>query len=209
MDTADPAAFQKVLDRCREKSPAPKKALLRILESECAFTGRLQDVGAEICAQVNLAEASPEALLSEILERARPYYQGLWGTCSKEEKVALFDLAQDGFLNSENPGVYRLVNKRLVVRAPHLRLLNESFRRFIVAAGRVEPVEAWGPESATSRWGLLKAPLAGVLALVAVFLFVTQPQVFQSSIGFVAALSAGLPALFKLFDIFRRGQQGQ
>ncbi|MBI1928810.1 cache domain-containing protein [Candidatus Poribacteria bacterium] len=127
-----------------------------------------------------------------------------WATCSTDEKLALFDLAQDGFINSKNPGFRQLLRKRLIVRAPGLRLINESFRRFVISAGRAEDIAAREREGAGSRWNTLKGPLLIGLIGGALFLFISQRELLNITTAFISAIAAGMMALLKLLDVFQR-----
>ncbi len=102
------------------------------------------------------------------------------------------------------------MGKRLIVLAPDLRLMNESFRRFVLGeCCRPATVSAWIGEDDTSHWNRLKVPLITVLAGLALFLYLTQRDVFDTTIAFAAAVAAGLPAIFKLLGVFEQDKAGK
>ena len=50
--------------------------------------------------------------------------------------------------------------------------------------------------------------VVGVLLGVALFLFVTQKELYDSTISFVSAITAGIAILFRLLGMFQKGESG-
>ena len=144
-----------------------------------------------------------EEQINEVVDQARAYHQAVWATCSQDERCALIHLALDGLISSKNSDVRQLLKRGLVVRDPGLRLMDESFRRFVISSQHDEDIDAWR-HAGGSNWELMKAPLLLILLSVSLFLFVTQKEVYDSSVSFVSALTAGLAALFKLLGMFQK-----
>ncbi|PYT08018.1 MAG: hypothetical protein DMF60_05855 [Acidobacteria bacterium] len=173
----------------------------------------LENIGKEIYGedarhQCNgLDRAAREEQINEVVDQARAYHQALWATCSQDERCALIHLALDGLISSKNTDVRQLIKRGLVIRDPGLRLMDESFRRFVISASRGEDIDAWR-HAGGSNWELMKAPLLLILLSVSLFLFVTQKDVYDSSVSFVSALTAGLAALFKLLGMFQKKSVG-
>jgi hypothetical protein len=214
-DTRDPRAFLKGISQMQEKTALPAatsakhrlSALFKVVQDECKGRAHLQEIGEELISRREFKEAalSPQELGYQILDQARAYYNAIWATCSKDEKLTLLYLAHDRFLSWSNLQIRQLLKRGLIVRDPCLRLMNDSFRRFVIdkAGARPEGVDAWKEEGARSHWSQLKGPLLLGLISVAVLLFTTQPEVFNSSIVFVSAVTAGIPGIFKLFDLMQ------
>lgn len=154
-----------------------------------------------------LDRAAREEQINEVVDQARAYHQALWATCSQDERCALIHLALDGLISSKNTDLRRLMKRGLVVLDPGLRLMDESFRRFVISAAHGEDIDAWR-QADGSNWELLKAPLLLILLSVSLFLFVTQKEIYDSSVSFVSALTAGLAALFKLLGMFQKKSPG-
>ncbi len=179
-------------------SPVCAKELRR----ECKPTARLRNIGMEIAALPHRADLNREELVLEVLDRARAYYRALWATCSQEEKLALFDLAQDGFVNARSMVLRRLLEKELILRDPDLQLMNKSFRRFVRESESLEKVSSlW--EGAWSPWPAVRRTLIGGVSVVALIVFLTQPQLLNVSMAFIGAISAGIPALLNLVNLIR------
>ena len=176
--------------------------LVRLVKVECRPTGYLQSVGKEIASLRGFIGFTPQQMVEYILDRSRGYYRLLWSSCSRSEKSALAHLAQDGFISSANRDIGPLLRKRLIVRDPSLRCMNESFRRFLMSECRLRDV---GREEVGSTWQALRAPLLTVFLGLALFLFMTQRSLVSTSLAFVSVLTTALPALFKLLDLFQSG----
>jgi len=154
-----------------------------------------------------LNRSSREEKINEVVDQARAYHLALWATCSQDERCALIHLALDGLISSKNTDVRQLMKRGLVVMDPGLRLMDESFRRFVISSQYDEDIDAWR-QAGGSNWELMKAPLLLILLSVSLFLFVTQKEVYDSSVSFVSALTAGLAALFKLLGMFQKKEAG-
>ena len=152
--------------------------------------------------------AKIEELISEVAEQAQPYHQALWNTCSEGQRCTLIHLAQDGMISPKNKHVRRLVKRGLVARDPGLRLMDESFRRFVNSVSHEQDVEGWRQQEGGSAWQLLRAPLLLILAGVALFLFITQKDNYDSTISFMSAIAAGIAALFRLLGMFQKDKGG-
>jgi len=194
-----------------ETSGHPIQAdVLLTLSRECVPSVYLQKLGKQILSLPELDRLTPNQLVDHIKDQAEAYYRVLWSNCTSGERFILYHLANDGFVNPANPDVGVLMGKRLIVLAPDLRLMNESFRRFVLGeCCRPETVSAWIGEDDTSNWNRLKVPLVTVLAGLALFLYLTQRDVFDTTIAFTAAVAAGLPAIFKLLGVFERDKVGK
>jgi hypothetical protein len=173
----------------------------------------LETIGNEVVANAPLraAKANDRAATEErinlVVDQARAYHHALWATCSQDERCALIHLALDGMITSKNRDLRQLMKRGLVVRDPAVRLMDESFRRFVISASTGEDIDAWR-RAGGSTWQLIKTPLLLVLLGVALFLFVTQKELYDSTISFVSAITAGIAILFRLLGMFQKGEGG-
>ncbi|HWS73347.1 MAG TPA: hypothetical protein VN605_14640, partial [Thermoanaerobaculia bacterium] len=141
-------------------------------------------------------------LLDEILERARSHYAALWQSCSPQEKLLLFELAQHGLINGKDRRtVRRLIARGLVRRDGNLKLLSETFRMHILSEGRHENV-AELEAALSSRWNEIRLPLFIVLVTVAVLVFGTQKDLKEVTTAVVTGLTTGIPLIVKLLGVF-------
>jgi hypothetical protein len=153
-----------------------------------------------------LSRISPNGSLeAEDLRRAfssaaEPYYRALWGTCSVEEKLVLRQLAEEKLVNPRTKAIVtRLLRAGLVVRDPNLRIMNETFRRFIVQAVTADQVAAWEAADVHVPWASIETAMITVVVGLAVLLVLTQEQLVSAWTGFVPAIAPAVPTVMRLF----------
>jgi hypothetical protein len=183
------------------KTKAPWRYIVAIGKA-LAETGTLPDRGCRDRAKI-------EELISQVVEQARSYHQSLWDTCSEGQRCTLIQLAQDGMISPKNKHLRLLVKRGLVVcDPPGLHLMDESFRLFVISVSSHQDVEGWRQQDGGSTWELMKAPLMLILVSVALFLFITQKDTYNSTLSFMSAITAGIAALFRLLGMFNAKDRG-
>jgi hypothetical protein len=156
----------------------------------------------------DLRELNTERIYSRVQDRCTAYYYGLWETCSREEKLTLVHLATNRLISSRNPSLRRLLRSGLVSREPFLRPMNETFSRFVAAQATEFNLKAWKGAEEGGIWEDLKVPFAIILLVAGGFLFVSQRDLYNSTLAFVSAFAAAMPALFKVLGMFPGSKAG-
>jgi hypothetical protein len=142
----------------------------------------------------------PDEALDAYGVAAAPQYEALWRACTADEQLALYHLGHEGLVNPQNQGVaQRLMRLGLVVRDPIPRVMNESFRRFVLKRANAEEVSAWERRGVAVPWGSIKAAMMTVVVGLAALLVVTQQQLVSAWVGFVPTL---VPAAQRLWTVF-------
>jgi len=204
------AQFDRVVERLKQKcnSQAFQK-LAKMVEVECCRTAQLRNIGTTILKvhQHNAWQVSRARLLEEVLDRAEVHYRVLWSTCTADERLVLFQLAQDGWANPNNDVALRHLQRRnLIHRSPGFRVMNESFRRFILHAQYPQEVAEWEREEKQSLWKALKLSLITASVLVACWLLYAQQEMLNLSLGYISAFAAAGGIIIKLLtDLRSRG----
>jgi hypothetical protein len=181
----------------------------KLLERECGTDPFLLQIGDELDPFASALDQ--RQLFEEFGERAESYYRALWASCSRDEKVVLGHLAQDGLVNEKNRRlVRRLMVRGLIRRQPYFRLMNETFRLYVMSPdcrGQVMHLER---AVGASTWDHLRRPFFAVLVAAAVFFLATQRQLLDSTTAVVGVFTAALPVLLKVADVLgaRRGVAG-
>jgi hypothetical protein len=152
--------------------------------------------------------AKIQELISEVVEQAHAYHQAVWDTCTEGQRCTLIQLAQSGMISPQNKHLRLLVKRGLVVRDQGLRLMDESFRLFVSSVSHKQDIEAWRQQDGGSAWELLKTPLLLILVSVALFLFITQKDFYDSTISLVSAITGALALLFRLLGMFHGKDKG-
>jgi hypothetical protein len=178
-----------------------------LIWQECYPVAALWPIGAQLAKDIKDEPVeSEDTITTEILERADGYYRLIWNECSEDQKFVLSQLAEDGLLNPTNGRAIRqLMRRGLIVKDPQFRILNESFRRFLVSSTAPEMKEKWVRESRSSGWGKLRGTFFITMTLVGVFLLTTQNALWQSSAAYVTTALGALGTLSRLINPTRGG----
>ncbi len=175
------------------------------LRTECAA---LKAVGFEASVHEALRQTSagdPEKVIEAVADVAKAHYRRLWTSCSSEEKLLLYRIAKEGVVGRRAENVFASLKRRGLVEWP-CRLMNESFRRFVLTAERAETLAKWQERGDRSTWAKLRAPLLLTLGAPAFFFFATQKEALSQTLGLLAALTAVLPGIVSVWGSVRRGR---
>jgi len=205
-DVGSPRDFKREISKLRKGRKEANRVLYTLLMNECAPRASLQEIGRRIANRFDFGNSSVDELLSEVLVQARTYYRLIWESCTPNEKVTLTHLAEDGLLSVNDPDIQRLVRRGLIVRRREVRLMNESFRQFVLDHGRndKEVVDTEGLARKTSSWQYTKVALSVMVIGIMVFLFATQRDLYNSTLVTLTSIAAGVPAVFNFFALFQR-----
>jgi hypothetical protein len=133
------------------------------------------------------------------------YHQFLWTVCSRSERVALYQLARDGWPNHQNwRALDHLLKRGLIERTPVIRFVDEEFRNYVCTVVGPADVTLWEREESITVWDGVRIAfyilaLGGVVA-VSVYHQQEVLAVFTTLLGIV-------PALGKLFSGMGRGDK--
>lgn len=224
-DPGDPEAFDATLRAAEEELVArlsPEAArgvegralracldeVFATLREECRDHAFLQPVGRTVAHLPGLERLGRDAVVERIREAADDLYGEIWRGLEEPERLLAAQVARGDLVNATaRSALRRLVARRLLVLGPHPRLFAESFRRFVAEAAPPEEVARW--EAATSSiWEQLRLAFGVAIVGVALFLFATQRELFQSTLAFVSAMAAGLPAVFGLLGRLQGNRGG-
>lgn len=144
-----------------------------------------------------------ESVIVEIEQQAHLYYQALWNNCCEEEQYLIYDLAQDGLVNTHNrSGINNLVRMGIIRRGfDNLELMNHSFRNFVLTV--VNEREALMMELKIKRegtWNRIRVPITLILLAFGIFIFYFQADWFDQSLGLLTAMAAIIPAFNSVFE---------
>ena len=175
-----------------------------MLYAECAPREPLQGLALQMLEHKGFFDLNREHLLGRLINQARAYYKYIWNSCSPGEQQTLSHLAQDHMLSHRDPDIANLLKRGLIVKDEGLHLFNESFRRFVKSTEQLACVaEADAEARKGSLWQILKVPILVGLMAIAGFLFVTQQDLFSSSLALVTGVTTIISALFKALSMFR------
>ena len=118
----------------------------------------------------------------EILFRRR------WEYCTRQERLALYQLAKGWVVNPRNSRVLEhLIRRGFVVLEPMPKIINETLARFIVNAEPPGRFELWKNEAADGIWQSLRIPFFIIFMLLVAWLAHTSGEVFQTLMALLAS----------------------
>jgi hypothetical protein len=146
-----------------------------------------------------------DQILEEFEERAAPFYQRIWDACDDDERVVLEHVARHGLASAASRRVVRrLLSRELLRKDPALRLMNQSFARFVLEAERRQEVASLEQQAEPSLWDRLRIPLAVTAVTAVTFLVATQREAFDATVSMAVGVSAAVPTLVKLTTLLTR-----
>lgn len=126
----------------------------------------------------------------------------LWSPLTDEEQLTLFQLAYEGFVNPHSWDIVNILLRKglLLHSTPAIRLMNESFRRFVSDEETQERVRQLETAEG-SGWDFARNLI--VLALMAggLVLYVTEPDGITKVAGLLTTISGAASKLAGWFDI--------
>jgi len=214
--------LEDAFDELEKNETLPKQDRKKILDlakftkSECSVGPWLTQTGKEIIESLaTTKELDRNNIAGQLIDRTELVYRKLWCSCTKNEKLTLLHLAQDRLLSHNDPEIKPLLQRRLIKFAPDIRLMNETFRAYVLAQCFIDVDESAAMQDAetkarrSSSLEPFKIPiLVGFVAAV-LFLFLTQKDLANSSWTFVTAATTGIPAVFKLLSLFQSDNTGR
>jgi hypothetical protein len=210
-DASDLSSAQRRKNYLRElRNIAPEPTLMPedadVLADECWMSPYQRILGRRIAPR--MGDLEKDQIVDLVLDHAEAYYRRVWSSCSVEERLLLLRLAQEGFVNWQmEEALRRMLRRRLVVATPAYRLMNESFRRFVLRAEATAVFAGWESQGDVGLFARLRAPLVGALVVLAGFFFATQRESFNHSLGIMTAMATSGPLLIKLMSAAAQTRQ--
>ncbi len=198
-DVDDPAMWRKNEDFCET------------LVQECNHSSFLRQVGMELLQRFDFANVffNKKAFFSEVLQRSTTYYESMWQDCTIEEKITLVNLVKNRFFVRKDSDFIRiLLQKGLIIRDGHFHCFNNSFELFVRKAESQKDVRAWRQQNA-QNWGHVRTLVISLLIAVALFIFLTQREMFNRWIALLSTFAAGVPVVLRMLSVVNWGGRTQ
>ena len=124
------------------------------LAAETREVTPLEQVREELMsAWCNREEVPFDELVRTIRARAMAYYQLIWTSCTRSEKLVLIQLAQEGFVTTQSTDVVApLIAKGIIVERPTPAIFNLTFRDFLIDIERDDVVQRWERGEGHGLW---------------------------------------------------------
>jgi hypothetical protein len=137
-------------------------------------------------------------LVREVRRRANAYYELLWTSCTRKEKLVLIQLAQEGFVTAQSWDVVAaLVAKGLIVERPVPTIFNHTFRDFLLDIERSGVVQEWERMEGNGLWQVSGRLIGASLLAGGMFYLLTQDFSVQSLLPIVSGTGMFGAPLFR------------
>jgi hypothetical protein len=151
----------------------------------------------------NREPVSEEKIILKIQELSQQYYNKLKSSCTRRDIYILYDIAQDMLVNTGDPeAINRLLKKGLVVYDGTFRLMNESFRNFILSSVDHEGLEHY-MSTLSPRWKSYRTPLLLIVLGAAVF-FAFQEDLLGKVDALATTVIGAIAILTKFSGLFAK-----
>lgn len=175
------------------------RTLVATLRQECEGDDVLTRIAVDLLDEPKFKQLTPEQVVDLVRQQADSYYRALWNRRNTTQRLLLIRIAEEGFVN---PKAWHLVRRLradgLVKKDPALRLMNESFREFVLGVESPATIARWESQQETGVWANVRGPLILFAVAAAVFFFATQRDRLNVTMGFVGSLAALIPAVIKI-----------
>jgi hypothetical protein len=119
----------------------------------------------------------------------------IWSSCTMAERVVLYQLAHDGWINPKNEAAIEQLQLRGLIKGMPFHFTDEGLRKFVSRSVTAENQKIWVQHDSASLWqGIRLMFIVLVLGLTAVVLFFNQ----QSILGLIVTGLSILTPLTKL-----------
>ena len=184
-----------------KKLASDKLALIKMINLECEIWPELEPIRKELISLILDSHSqlfNKAQVMEYICIHANAYYRNYWELCSRDERLALTQLATGRFINPENKDVIEHLYRRgYIKREPYFQVSNLSFKRYILTAELLENVQNWEKAATGSVWESIKIPLFIVLFSVTGLLVYIASDTFDVTLGLLSGLVAFIPILLK------------
>jgi hypothetical protein len=167
------------------------------IKQECDCTTWLRKIGKQLLDEYSTktCDVSREWLVNRVLDLSDSYYHVLWSGLTPSERLVLYQLATDGWTNPKNVAAIRQLERKLLIsKDPMYRIMNESFRRFVLSEHGAE-IEQWQKREQLSTWRAFRLVAIAAAVGIGVWLLYTQAAFSQAVVGYIGAIATLLTAV--------------
>ena len=167
--------------------------------------------GTEYSRWVNVFSAFKTVKLPFPAEPARPceYHHLLWSSCTRDEKIALLQLARDGFVNPKNWAACEHLARRGIVAVGRndtslYTITSKDFCEFVLSGFAEEEVATYVAGDDGLPWRTMRLVLACTLALLIAFLGFSLQEIVGAAAGSLVSIVGGLTGVVTVMSSLRQ-----
>lgn len=137
---------------------------------------------------------------------AGPYYRFKWESCTRDERLVLYQVATGRYPSPKNNDVIEhLLRRGYLVANPFLQVANLSFKQFILNAELQDTFDEWEDEAEKSSWQQIRIYVGVLILLILAWLAYTSQDTYQQIAYLVGSLLTVFTALTQGANLLNLG----
>ncbi|TQV76748.1 hypothetical protein FLL45_01970 [Aliikangiella marina] len=137
---------------------------------------------------------------------AGPYYRFKWESCTRDERLVLYQVATGRYPSPKNNDVIEHLLRRGYLHAdPFLQVANKSFQSFILNAELQDTFDEWEDEAEKSSWQQIRIYVGVLILLILAWLAYTSQDTYQQIAYLVGSLLTVFTALTQGANLLNLG----
>ena len=140
----------------------------------------------------------------------KSYYFALWNALTRKEKFAVYDMSNDGFINTKNiPIINSLLKKGMfIIENNRIDIMNQSFKNFVLSVLSGEEMKMMNSEvRKKGKWGNIKTIIILIILALVILIGFGKPDFFKSMNKILIALAGimtVIPTLTRAFTLTQK-----
>ncbi|MDC9721289.1 MAG: hypothetical protein PSN34_00765 [Urechidicola sp.] len=140
----------------------------------------------------------------------KSYYFALWNALTRKEKFAVYDMSNDGFINTKNiPIINSLLKKGMfIIENNRIDIMNQSFKNFVLSVLPGEEMKLMNSEvRKKGKWSNIKTVIILIILALVVLIGFGKPDFFKSMnkiLIAIAGIMTVIPTLTKAFTLTQK-----
>ncbi|WP_199609742.1 hypothetical protein [Flocculibacter collagenilyticus] len=137
-------------------------------------------------------------------EKAGAVYRYRWEICTKDERLLLYQLANQHMANPLNhEALEHLIRRGYIVNRGHWSIGSRGFKNFIYSAERYEEVQEWIELAKNSSWKYIRIPIFMTIFILFAFILYSATEAYETIIGLMTAVLGLIPLLMRNISIIK------
>lgn len=151
----------------------------------------------------------PEQVIEFFTVQADAIYRKQWELRTVHEKVALWQLASGAKINPTNLEIIDHLRRReFIYREKGWRIVNESFRCFILSTESSRIIAQWMETTRSGLWPIIRIPLFTLLLVLVVLVIYSSGFALNSVLGIATTTLGIVPLLLKNLTMIKGSYAG-
>ncbi len=153
---------------------------------------------------------SNDEIVLLIQDYVKSYYFALWNALTRKEKFAVYDMSNDGFINTKNiPIINSLLKKGLfIIENNRIDIMNQSFKNFVLSVLSGEEMKMMNSEvRKKGKWNNIKTAIILIIVALVILIGFGKPDFFKSMnkiLIAIAGVMTVIPTLTRAFTLTQK-----